>query len=319
MRGRQADGSVWHEGELAIQERAGQREAMSRAQAGIRSEIPERAGQFLQAQRFAVVGSLDRERRVWASLLTGPAGFLRVIDPSTLEIRPSPPADELLLSNLAANSDVGLLAIEFSRRRRMRLNGEARVQRDGSIAIRALQVYSNCPQYIQARGVEDGETEARSPGTTHVRSNLGEEQARMIRRADTFFIASAHPEYGVDASHRGGNPGFVQVISPGALLFPDYAGNNMFNTLGNLAINPRAGLLFVDFESGHTLQITGKASVDWDADRIRDFPGAQRLVDIAIEQVLEKDAGCNLKFHFESFSPVNPPLRGQADTPKFDA
>jgi predicted pyridoxine 5'-phosphate oxidase superfamily flavin-nucleotide-binding protein len=82
------------------------------------------------------------------------------------------------------------------------------------------------------------------------RTESNGKQQRLIREADTFFIASSHRDGGADASHRGGNPGFVHVLNETKLIWPDYSGNGMFQTLGNLAIDPRAGLLFMDFESG---------------------------------------------------------------------
>lgn len=93
---------------------------------------------------------------------------------------------------------------------------------------------------------------------------LTERQQDWITAADTFFIGSAHVQAGTDASHRGGNPGFVQVHDSRTLRWPDYAGNNLFNTLGNLNVEARAGLLFLDFEHGHTLQLTGSATVSWE-------------------------------------------------------
>src|SRR5205823_487645 len=109
-------------------------------------------------------------------------------------------------------------------------------------------------------------------------------QKQFIESADTLFLGSVHPEHGADASHRGGLPGFVQVIDDTHVSFPDYAGNNMFNTLGNIAVNPAVGLLFFDFESGRTLQLTGSASVDWDKGRAREYRGAQRVIDIQVGQ-----------------------------------
>ncbi len=116
-----------------------------------------------------------------------------------------------------------------------------------------------------------------APARARRAPGLAEAQRAWIRRADTFFIATSHPEAGADASHRGGMPGFVRVEGD-RLVWPDYAGNAMFNTLGNIALHPRAGLVFPDFEAGATLQLTGRAAVDWDRDRAGSFPGAERLV-----------------------------------------
>jgi uncharacterized protein len=121
-----------------------------------------------------------------------------------------------------------------------------------------------------------------------------------VARADTFFIASAHPERGADASHRGGRPGFVQVAPDGrSLRFPDYTGNRMFKTLGNLTVEPRAGLLFVDWESGATLQLTGRADVVWD--------DTERRVEFAIDEVRERVRAMPARWHLIEPSRLNPP------------
>lgn len=91
---------------------------------------------------------------------------------------------------------------------------------------------------------------------------LGPDDAELIRHADTFFLGTTHPERGRDASHRGGPPGFVRVDG-NDLWWPDYPGNNMFNSFGNLAVDPAAALLFVDFPTGRTVHLSGSAEVEW--------------------------------------------------------
>ncbi len=103
----------------------------------------------------------------------------------------------------------------------------------------------------------------------------------MIAVADTFFVASyvdrGSGQRQVDVSHRGGRPGFVRVGSDGVLTIPDFAGNQFFNTLGNLLVNPRAGLVFVDFATGDLLQLSGDAQVVLDDPQIAAFEGAERF------------------------------------------
>ena len=116
---------------------------------------------------------------------------------------------------------------------------------------------------------------------------LTADQQAWISRSDTLYIASAHQETGADASHRGGEAGFVRGEGANRLALPDYSGNNMFNTLGNLAVDPRCGLLFIDGPSGSTLQLRGRATLLWDDPRIAAMPGAERLVEIEVEEVTE--------------------------------
>jgi hypothetical protein len=138
------------------------------------------------------------------------------------------------------------------------------------------------------------------------RRSLTEKQRRWIREADTFFVASSHSDGGVDASHRGGNPGFVQVVNESRLVWPDYSGNMMFQTLGNIAVNPRTGLLFIDFKKGDTLQLTGQASINWEVNRAINFPGAERLVEFDIEEAVEITNTIPFRWQFIESSPFNP-------------
>jgi predicted pyridoxine 5'-phosphate oxidase superfamily flavin-nucleotide-binding protein len=133
-----------------------------------------------------------------------------------------------------------------------------------------------------------------------------DEQRRLILNADTFFIASAYPEGGADASHRGGNPGFVWFLNGNTLEFPDYSGNTMFNTLGNIAVNPSAGLLFLDFEGGGTLQLTGEARIVWDVGRAAGFAGAERVVEFRVQEAVEIQSSIPLRWQFQGYSPFNP-------------
>lgn len=301
----------FHTGELEVQERAGVRGMAARIGTGIRSTIPPAARAFLRQQSFVVVASTGPDGRVWASLLVGGAGFARALDERTVRLAAAPAPDDPLAVNLQDGAHLGLLAIDLAARKRMRLNGVVRLRPEGGsrvFDVHTRQVYSNCPKYIQARewvpalrGPEHGTAGARVRAPA-----LGSAQLAWVRAADTFFIASAHPQAGGDASHRGGPPGFVHAEDERTLLFPDYPGNTMFNTLGNLAAHPHAGLLFVDFESGATLQLTGQAAVRWDAPRSSRFPGAERLVAFRVDEVVDTAGAAPLRHCFWGASPFNP-------------
>jgi hypothetical protein len=197
-----------------------------------------------------------------------------------------------------------MIVIHLAARHRVRLNGVARAESDGRIVLSTQQVYGNCPQYIQARIVV-GDRDL-SPPPAGFGKELDQRQSRSIEQADTLFVATAHPNSGADASHRGGRPGFVCVESEGRLLFPDYRGNNMFNTLGNIVSNPRTGLLFPDFQSGRALQLSGNARILWDDPRMKRFEGAQRLVEFDIARVIDLPEATRLRFEFQSYSPFLP-------------
>ncbi len=299
----------YHPGEIEVQERAGVRVMAERVGKGIHHAIPQAAREFLEAQPMVVIGSVSADGRVWASLLAGEPGFARALDGRTVEIDASPVPGDPLAENLVAAkgaTTVGMITIDLATRRRMRLNGKAQRRPDG-ICVRVEQVYANCPKYIQAR---EWETVVHDPraGRPNIRraETLTDDQRRRISWADTFFVASAHPEYGTDASHRGGQPGFVRFVDENTLEFPDYSGNTMFNTLGNIAANPNVGLLFVDFECGGTLQLSGEAKVVWEPERAARFAGAERVVEFRVYEVVEIEEALPLRWRFAGYSPFNP-------------
>jgi predicted pyridoxine 5'-phosphate oxidase superfamily flavin-nucleotide-binding protein len=303
-----ADIPLWHEGELEVQRRAGVASKAERLSGMVRHSLPDSARGFLVQRQFAVLGSLDSACRVWASVVAGEPGFMQAPDPVTVVIHGGWSAMDPLLENIARNNDVGMLVIDFAARRRIRVNGKAESLDDGIIRIHIEQAFSNCPRYIQAR-VPSSVLTVSEPQAQRAEF-LSDSQKQWIGNADTFFIATAHPRGGADASHRGGNPGFIHIDGVRRLIIPDYNGNSLFNTLGNIHLNPHAGLVFVDFEAGRTLQLTGRAVINWDRDAAISYPGAERLVEFDVDEVLDTEHGIRLGFQLESYSPYNPALRG---------
>jgi len=291
----------YHEGELAVQARAGVGSDGLFAEEMYRPLMPAGVQRFLSAQQVAVLASMDSEGRVWASMRSGQPGFLRALNEQTVEIGGYGHPEDPLLENLAQPSPAGVLVIHLGARQRIRLNGIAQADQAGLIRLNVNQVYGNCPKYIQAREVK-GEREL-SQGTARHTAQLDARLQHWLEGADTFFLATAHPQSGLDASHRGGKPGFVRVENQRQLLFPDYPGNKMFNSLGNIVSYPKAGLLFPDFETGAVVQISGNARILWDDLRITEFKGAQRLVVVDIERVIELPSAVLLRLEFRNYSP----------------
>jgi predicted pyridoxine 5'-phosphate oxidase superfamily flavin-nucleotide-binding protein len=235
-----------------------------------------------------------------------------------LHIAAAPAAGDPALANLQARGEAGVLILDPATRRRMRVNGRAELLPEGGIAVHASEVYSNCPKYIQMRvpeaasppggagPVAPGRAGSGAPAAAWHGRRWTQRQAQWIRRSDTFFVASRHAQAGADASHRGGRPGFVRVVDEQRLAFPDYAGNNLFQTLGNLTVDPCCGLLFVDFDGGATLQLTGRASIDWTEGRRPGFAGAERVIDFQVERVVELPHATPLRWRLVEPSPFNP-------------
>ncbi|GAA0942173.1 hypothetical protein GCM10009554_34430 [Kribbella koreensis] len=249
----------FHEGELAVQEKAGVAFDAARLEGMLRpASLDGGAQKFLAQRDFVAITARDGDGRLWTSGMAGLPGFLSSSG-STLTIGTAPgPGDPL--HGVPAWQPVGVLVIDLALRRRVRINGELVRSTDGELEIAAEQAYGNCPQYIHPHEV----TQPASTLPVVTDGSLGEAATALIEGADTFFLGTAHPTRGADTSHKGGEPGFVR-IDGGDLWWPDFPGNNMFNSLGNIAVDPTASLLFLDFSTGTALHLSGTATIDWNA------------------------------------------------------
>ncbi|MBF6173941.1 pyridoxamine 5'-phosphate oxidase family protein [Nocardia blacklockiae] len=251
------DRLAFHPGELAAQRAAGLAEQAARVRPILSDAVPRGAFDFLTRQRMLVLGARDRGGRVWATNITGPQGFLSAPDPHTVRVAGAVVPTDPLADVLRAEADVGTLTIDLVLRKRLRVNGRWRPI-DGGGEIDVHQAFGNCPKYIQARASR-GDPVAFAPVVRRSPA-LDLAQATLISTADTFFVATAAAA-GADVSHRGGNPGFIEVVSPTELVWPDYVGNAMLMTAGNIRVSPSTGLLIPDWDTGSTLQLTGTAEV----------------------------------------------------------
>ena len=264
----------FHDGELAVQQRAGVRQEAERL-AAMLEPVQLGAGlvAFLADRTFGVITARDASGRLWTSPLSGRPGFLEAADASTLVIHVRLPEGDPL-HGLPAGQKAGLVIVDFAARRRVRINGTLTATGGDALAVEVEQGYGNCPQYINQRvltpvaagqaGQDQAGTDPAGEGGVRRGTVLSPADVELIRAADTFFLGTTNPERGSDASHRAGRPGFVRVDG-GRLWWPDYPGNKLFNSFGNLAVNPEAALLFPDFGTGRTLHLSGTAEVEWDA------------------------------------------------------
>jgi predicted pyridoxine 5'-phosphate oxidase superfamily flavin-nucleotide-binding protein len=277
--------SPFHIGELSIQARLGmQNQIDKQGRRMIREYLPEQAQQFFAQLPYIIAGVVDADGNPWASILLGNPGFLSAPDAGTLRITAELIFGDPLVTTLANGIDIGLLGIELHTRQRYRLNGTVTATDRNGFAVQVRQSFGNCPQYIQARTLERVQFAPTKPKPVHEISALLEPEKALITSADTFFITTAYQSEsagvasGVDVSHRGGKPGFVRVDGDRILTIPDFSGNCHFNTFGNLELNPRAGLLFIDFVQGNLLYLTGNAEVIWSGTEINAYEGAERLL-----------------------------------------
>ncbi|MQS13155.1 pyridoxamine 5'-phosphate oxidase family protein [Streptomyces kaniharaensis] len=296
----------YHPGERAAQSLAGRQDRADHAGRSIRDTIPPVAARFLTERRMLVLGAAAPDGRIWATQLAGAPGFLQAADERTMAVAAHPAEDDPLATALAGPAQVGTIALDPAGRRRMRLNGRSVPDGRGGLVITAEQVVSNCPKYIQRRTPLD-RPDAGAPRAVAAGRTLSTAQRLTAATADTFFIATVGPDGRVDASHRGGFPGFLRATAPDRLSWPEYPGNSMFMTLGNLELDPRAGLLLPDWETGNALLVTGEARTDWSAEARAGVPGAERMVELTVTGVVELADATPLTWTEPEYSPANPP------------
>lgn len=318
---RPPEGTPFHSGERAAQQRAGVLEKMVARGQVIRSFMPDQHREFFSQLPFLIVGSIDQRQQPWASVLIGAPGFVTSPDAQHLEIRAHALAADPLQQNLASNAAIGLLGIAPYSRRRNRVNGKVEKLYAEGWTLKVDQSFGNCPKYIQARQPTfiEGAARAADP-VVHRTDQLDAPMRDLIGAADTFFIATAFlgesldaggtvgSQYGVDVSHRGGRPGFIRIDDEKTLTVPDFVGNFFFNTIGNLVEHPHAGLLFIDFVSGDLLYLAVEAELIWDGPEVAAFHGAQRLLRFHVSQAIRVEASLPLRWSEPEFSPALAPM-----------
>jgi len=310
--------SPWHAGERMMHERLGIADRMETfGRQVIRDFMPDQHRAFFAQLPFLIVGAVDATGAPWATVLEGAPGFISSPDARRLQIGALPALGDPLAAAIAPGAPVGLLGIELHSRRRNRMNGTVSARRDGGFAVSVQHAFGNCPQYIQHRTISGTDAPPRASGTdapprasgtdAPPRAGVGavEQAAELddaaraaIVAADTFFVASCVAgdtgAGAVDVSHRGGKPGFVRVDG-NVLTIPDFAGNLHFNTIGNLLLHPRAGLVFVDFATGDVLQVTGSTEVVLDGEEVTSFQGAERLWRLSVTRLVRRPGALALR------------------------
>lgn len=298
--------SPWHAGEQQLQAHVGVAERMEAfGRKVIRDWMPDQHRAFYEQLPFMLYGAVDTDGRPWASVLEGAPGFAHSPDPEHLHFASQPAADDP--AQLRNGEPIGLLGIELHTRRRNRLNGHVDNLTVQGFEVSVDQAFGNCPQYIQLRQFQ--RVPLSDPQTRPAQHDDGLDDAAraMIEGADTFFVASyvdADGQRAVDVSHRGGQTGFVRVEG-NRLTIPDFAGNLHFNTLGNLLLNPKAGLLFIDFSTGDVLQLSGRTEIILDGPQIEAFQGAERLWTFEVERLVRRPAALALRWRFDGMSPTS--------------
>ena len=289
--------TLFHPGERAAQALAG----VASPQAAIRDRLTDQHRAFFGLLPFLPVATSDGKGAPVATILTGTPGFITSPDPRSLRIAARSDPDDPAARFLVPGAMLGMLGIDLATRRRNRANGALQSIGPDGMVVSVAQSFGNCPQYIQTRVWEQA---ASAAAPTELLDGLDTAARRIISAADTFFVASnsgagGGPMGGVDISHRGGRVGFV-AIDRNTLTIPDFRGNHYFNTLGNLMLDSRAALVFVDWDSGTMLHLQGQVEIRWnDTDG---FAGAERLWRSSVTAGWRRPGALPLRWRFGEFA-----------------
>ena len=242
--------------------------------AGIYPTMPQQHRDFFAGLPSFFIATLDAKGWPVATVLNGPPGFISTVDNAHLRINAPRREDCPALSSLACGQVLGALGLDFTNRRRNRVNGVISRMDKNRLEIKVQQSFGNCPKYIQRRQIFAAE---RHPEPIVHLSALDDAACEMIKAADTFFVAThaSGENGGADISHRGGKPGFAKRVGD-TLWIPDFSGNRYMNTLGNMLAEPRAALLFMDFDSGDVLHLQGTTEINWQGNLRHGLEGAER-------------------------------------------
>lgn len=302
--------SPFHRGEHEAQNRLGVREKMERfGSRVIRDHMPDQHREFYHQLPFVFVGHADQQGWPWASILFNDPGFMTSSEPKSLEISTAPVKGDPLAEAWQPDTRLGLLGIELTTRRRNRLAAHIVEASESDVRLKVDQSFGNCPQYIQVRELENVEPGSMPEARIEHFTAFNERARDLIGTTDTFFVASyintgsEAASEGADVSHRGGKPGFIRVDDNNTLTIPDYLGNFHFNTFGNFIENPKAGLLFLDFENGHLLTLTGTVEILWDSPDTEYFEGAERLWKFHLDHGRWLENALPLRWKLEEYSP----------------
>ncbi|MFK7762582.1 MAG: pyridoxamine 5'-phosphate oxidase family protein [Roseobacter sp.] len=306
------ESGVFHAGERRLHDKLGISERQhALGLRMIRDHMPDEHREFFAKLPAIHIGAIDLSGHPWAVVRTGQAGFMHSANNKSLSISSQALAGEPADLDLSVGAKISVVGIEFETQRRNRLNATIVASEGDTLSLRVDQSYGNCPKYIQVRKeTQIGEYQPAVPMTS---STFGAENMDLIEAADTLLIASRakdlgdDPRFGVDINHRGGMPGFVTVLDDATIQFPDYKGNNFYNTLGNILTDNRVGVQFVDFATGTLLNIKGTAELIEDLNDGA-LPLMGRGLRITAHAVTRTERALPMRYAFGAFSDRNPEI-----------
>lgn len=326
----------WHEGEIAMA-RAMRVPDMDNP------TVPTLSPQLANHARIApliAIGTLDKQGRPWTTLWGGEKGISQPIAQGILGIRSQvvrqhdPVVEELVgkegdgtvIREEGVGRMVSGLTIDLETRKRTKLYGRmvagalsmredeatetqqhvAEVQ----LVLKIEQSLGNCPKYLNKKHVELAES---NPELISDSPQLPQQALDLLSKGDLFFLSSANHDQDMDTNHRGGPAGFVRVISndpSGAVLcYPEYSGNRLYQTLGNLKVNPVVGICVPDFDTGDMLYLTGTTEILIGPDAAKVLPRSNLAVTITTTAARFVATALPFRGSSGESSPYNPIVR----------
>ncbi|RMZ87827.1 hypothetical protein DV736_g4947, partial [Chaetothyriales sp. CBS 134916] len=334
----------WHEGENRIHELTGiRRDGNPNA-----PFLTPRAANMVQRYSLLALGTLDEDDNIWCTVWGGQPPFMKPLAQSILAISTRVDAShDPVVQALFKGKDegeviktsdpgpmIGGLSIHLEVRGRVKLYGRmiagALSASDGQgeapnhgksgevqLVVRIDQSLGNCPKYLNKKFISSHEPSSKLSSTA---THLTAEAIGVIRQADLFFVASAHAHEDMDCNHRGGPPGFIRVyqpqdsLAPTQIVWPEYSGNNLYQTLGNLIVTPKAGIVVPNFDTGDVLYLTGEAQVLVGADAARVIAKSKLAVSFTVTAARLVENGLPFRGKLmdddaQGRSPYNPRIR----------
>ncbi|KAK7535276.1 oxidoreductase-like protein [Phyllosticta citribraziliensis] len=285
------------------------------------------------------LGALDSQNRPWTTLLGGSPPLAQPLGDSLVGVQAkvnaeSDPVIEALFDGKqrqekgqvtrddAPGKMIGGLPINLDTRKRVKVFGrlvarkllqDTEDERVGNVQLffNVEQSLGNCPKYLNSKQIVPATP---SPHVVSTGSILSPEARELIQKSDLFFISSSNSTTDMDTNHRGGPPGFVRITQSkdsetATIVYPEYSGNRLYQTLGNLQSTPRAGICFPDFETGDVLYLTGITETLAGAAAAAVLPRSNLAVRITVTASRFVRQGLSFRGIPGERSPYNPPVR----------
>jgi len=298
------------------------------------------AAYMLQQAPLLAIGTLDSKDRPWTSLWGGNPGFSTILGGGIIGTRAlvdgeHDPVVQALVGHVEKGETVqggekmiGGLTIDLMARKRVKIFGrmvaacvgEVDVEVEGEseqhaelphkqdqiqLVTKIEQSLGNCPKYLNQYELRPALVDSKPVFRS---STLSAGAKDLILKSDMFFLTTSVVD-DMDTNHRGGPSGFVRVLSDNEFVYPEYSGNRLYQSLGNLQINPKIGVTFPDYESGSVLYTTGSAEILVGLEAARVLPGSNLAVKITVDEARLVEGGLPFRGTRKIPSPYNPLVR----------